>query len=78
MKSPAELLRRRRYWTPIFLRLYLDHVEEIRFRDPRAGLKLAKLAPKLALLVPEAPGPVGRPPATSAGWPKLTRCAATF
>ncbi len=60
MKSPRELLRRRRYWTPVFLRLFLDHVEEIRFRDPRAGLKLAKYAPQLALLVPEAGGAEGR------------------
>ncbi len=60
LKSPRELLRRRRYWTPTFLRIYLDHVEEVRFRDPRAGLKLAKFAPKLALLVPEAAGAEGR------------------
>jgi len=60
LKSPRELLRRRRYRTPVFLRLYLDHVEEVRFRDPRAGLKLARFAPQLALLVPEAGGPEGR------------------
>ncbi len=60
MRSPRELLRRQRYWTPIFLKIYLDHVEEVRFRDPRAGLKLAKVAPQLALLVPEADGPEGR------------------
>ncbi len=60
LKSPRELLRRRRYWTPVFLRLFLDHVEEVRFRDPRAGLKLAKFGPKLALLVPEAGGVEGR------------------
>ncbi|MCP3957078.1 MAG: hypothetical protein GY719_04435 [bacterium] len=60
MDNPRELLRRRRYWTPVFLRLYLDHVEEIRFRDPQAGLKLAKVGPRLALLVPESPGTTGR------------------
>ncbi len=60
LKSPRELLRRRRYRTPVFVRVYLDHVEEIRFRDPREGLKLAKLAPRLALLVPEAGGAAGR------------------
>ncbi len=35
-------------------------MEEVRFRDPRAGLKLAKVAPQLALLVPEAGGAEGR------------------
>ncbi len=60
MNSPRDLLRWRRYRTPVFLRIYLDHVEEVRFRDPRAGLKLAKFAPQLALLVPEAGGAEGR------------------
>lgn len=60
VRSPRELLRRRRYRTPVFVRIFLDHVEEIRFRDPRAALKLAKVAPQLALLVPEAAGPDGR------------------
>ncbi len=60
LKNPQELLCRRRYRTPVFLRIYLDHVQEERFRDPRAGLKLAKVAPQLALLVPEAPGADGR------------------
>jgi tetratricopeptide (TPR) repeat protein len=60
MTSPQELLRRRRYRTPVFLRIYLDHVEEIRFRDPRAGLRLAKVAPQLARLVPKAAGDEGQ------------------
>ncbi len=60
MPSPQELLRRRRYWTPTFTRLYLDHVHEVCFRDPRAGLRLAKVAPKLVLLVPEAGDAEGR------------------
>ncbi len=59
MKNPRELLQRRRYRTSVFLRAYLDHVEEIRFRNPREGLKFAKVAPQLALLVPAAAGPKG-------------------
>ncbi|MCP5109590.1 MAG: hypothetical protein GY953_02015 [bacterium] len=58
-KSPQELLRRRRYRTPVFLRIYLDHVEEIRFRDPQAALKLARVAPRLARRVPEDAGTGG-------------------
>ncbi len=60
MKIPADLLQQERYWTPVFLRVFLDHVEEVQFRDPRAGLKLAKVAPRLALLVPPSPGADGR------------------
>ncbi len=60
MKSPRDLLRHRRYRTSIFLRIYLDHVEEVRFRDTRDGLRLAKVAPQLARLVPEAAGSEGR------------------
>ncbi len=60
MKSPRDLLRWRRYRTPVFLRIYLDYVDDIRFRNPREALKLAEIAPKLALLVPEADGPDGR------------------
>ncbi len=55
-----ELLSRRRYRTPTFLRIYLDHAQEVCFRNPSAGLKLAKVAPQLALLVPEAAGADGR------------------
>ncbi len=58
--SPRELLQRRRYRTPVFLRLFLDHVEEVRFRDPREGLELAKVALQLARLVPEAGDEEGR------------------
>ncbi len=60
LKSPRELLQRRRYRTSVFLGLFLDHVEEQTFRNPRAGLKLARFGPRLALLVPEAPGIEGR------------------
>ncbi|MCP3959661.1 MAG: hypothetical protein GY719_17570 [bacterium] len=60
LTNPRELLQRRRYRTAVFLGLFLDHVEEQVFRDPRAGLRLARFAPKLALLVPEAPGAEGR------------------
>ena len=60
LRNPRELLQRRRYRTSVFLGLFLDHVEEQIFRDPRAGLKLARFAPRLALLVPEAAGEEGR------------------
>ncbi len=55
--NPEELLRRRRYWDLTFLRLFLEHVEGLIIRDPRAGLKFARVAPRLALLVPEGDQP---------------------
>ena len=56
LKNPRELLLRRRYRTPVFLRFFLDRVEELCFRDPRAGLNLARFAPQLALLIPKIGG----------------------
>ena len=47
------LLEQPRYWDETFLDLYLDHCDEVLFRDPRKGLKLAELAPDLAEKVPK-------------------------
>lgn len=51
--DPEKLLDHPSYSDPVFLGLLLDHVEEQIYRNPRAGLKLARVAPKLAHLVPE-------------------------
>ncbi len=51
--NPEALLRNRKYADPVFLAFFLDHVEERIYRDPGAGLKLARVAPKLARLVPD-------------------------
>ena len=48
---PADLnalLEEPRYRDETFLRLYLDHCDEVLFRDPQKGLKLAEIAPRLA------------------------------
>lgn len=42
----------RRYWTPEFCRLYCDACDEILFADPRSGLPMARIAPRLANLLP--------------------------
>ncbi len=48
-----DLLDHRRYRDETFLGLYLDHCDEVLFHDPRKGLRLAEVAPKLAEKVPE-------------------------
>ncbi len=48
------------YWDPGFCRLYLDRCDEVIFHDPQAGLSLARVAPDLALLVPEGTTPEER------------------
>ena len=40
-----------RYVDQTVLPLFLDHLEELIFRDPRTGLKYAKVAPRLARLI---------------------------
>ncbi len=55
-RDPEELLEVERYRDPTFLRIFLDHVDDVIYRDPRAGLKLARVAPRLAELVPEGRG----------------------
>ncbi len=56
-EKPETILRRPSFWDPAFLRLFLDHSDELVFRDPQTGLRWAKVAPQLALLVPEDGGP---------------------
>ncbi len=50
-RYPEELLRHHSYRDPVFLRLFLEHTDDMILRDARAGLKLARVAPRLALLV---------------------------
>ncbi len=47
------LLEQRKYWDLTFLRIYLDDCDRVLFDDPMAGLEAAKVAPKLARLIPE-------------------------
>ncbi len=57
-KDPEELLARPNCWDPQFLEVYFEHCDEMLFHDPRAGLKLADIAPRLALATLE-PDPGG-------------------
>ena len=57
---PAEaykVLQHPRYWDPGFCDLYLDLCDEVIFNNRQAGLALARVAPDLALLVPEGTHP---------------------
>lgn len=47
------LLERPKYWDLTVLRLFLDHCDAVLFDDPKAGFKLAEVAPRLARLIPE-------------------------
>ncbi len=47
------LLENRKYWDLTFLRLYLDRCDDVLFDDPKAGLELAEIAPRLARRIPE-------------------------
>lgn len=49
----TDLLKHRKYWDLTFLRVYLAHCDEVLFDDPKAGLVLAKVVPRLALLIPK-------------------------
>ncbi len=57
-EDPEELLARPNYWDPQFLEVYFEHCDEVLFDDPRAGLKLAEVALRLALAALE-PDPGG-------------------
>ena len=48
------------YWDPGFCKLYLDLCDDAIFHDREAGLALARVAPDLALLVPEGTHPADR------------------
>ena len=51
-----QVLQHPRYWDPRFCDLYLDRCDEVIFHDRHAGLAIARVAPDLALLVPEPQG----------------------
>ncbi len=46
------LLKDEKYWDLTVLRVYLDNCDEVLFDDPKAGLELAKVAPRLARRIP--------------------------
>ncbi|MCP3962328.1 MAG: hypothetical protein GY719_31175 [bacterium] len=54
------VLDRPPYWDPVFCELFFERTEEVTFCDPQAGLKLARVAPRLAMAVPESNGAAGR------------------
>ncbi len=58
--NPEELLECESYRDPTFLRQFLEHVDDVIYRDAKAGLKLARVAPRLAELVPIAKDSKGR------------------
>ncbi len=47
------ILEQPKHWDLTFLRVYLDHCDKVLFDDPRTGLELAEMAPRLASLIPE-------------------------
>ncbi len=53
----AHVLRHPSYWDPGFVTLFLDRCDHEIFHDPQTGLALARVAPDLALLVPEGTTP---------------------
>lgn len=55
-----QVLDRPSYWDPGFCELFFERIEELTFFDPQAGVTLARVAPRLALAVPEELGPSGR------------------
>ncbi len=56
LPGAAEIvLDRACYWDPGFCDLFLDLCEETTFNDPQAGLKLARIGPRLAQAVPRGP-----------------------
>ncbi len=59
-EAAEQVLERPCYWDPGFCDLFLDLSEETTFNDPQAGLKLARIGPRLAQAVPEDPSPHGR------------------
>ena len=58
--DPQILLTNPSFADPTFLELFHDWLDERIFQDPQAGLRWARVAPELALKVPEQPGPEGR------------------
>lgn len=59
-EAAEQVLERASYWDPGFCDLFLDLCEDTTFDDPRAGLELALVGPRLAQAVPEEPSLVGR------------------
>ena len=59
-EAAEQVLERSSYWDPGFCDLFLDLCEDTTFDDPRAGLELALVGPRLAQAVPEDPSLVGR------------------
>ncbi len=60
LPEAAELvLERACYWDPGFCDLYFGCCDEMIFRDPQAGLVVARTAPRLAQAVPPGAGPEG-------------------
>ncbi len=54
------VLDSRRYWDPGFFDLFLEHAEELIFREPQAGLEVARVAARLVHTLPEGRTPKGR------------------
>lgn len=59
-KAPEEVLDCPSYWDDTPCDLYFEACEELVYRDPKAALKAAEIAPRLATAVPEEDSPDGR------------------
>ena len=49
----ARVLESPSYWDPGFCRLFFEYTEDLIFSDPRAGLEVAPMLPRLAQAMPE-------------------------
>ncbi len=58
--APEVVLDCASYWDDTPCRLYLEACEELIYRHPKAALRAAAVAPRLAAAVPEENSPEGR------------------
>ncbi len=58
--NPEDLLQDPRYWDRTLLLLFLEHVDETIYSNAKEGLRLARVAPRLAQKTPKARGAEGR------------------
>ncbi len=61
LPSGAErVLESRSYWDPGFFDVFLEYIQELIFRDPQAGLEVARVAVRLVRTLPEGQTPESR------------------
>ncbi len=58
--AAKRVLESRSYWDPGFFDLFLEYTEELIFREPRAGLEVARVSVRLVHTLPEGQTPKSR------------------